>query len=137
MKKSVWCVVLLFAYVCLVPNAMISQDVIQGKWEAEKTGNGIDLRMRIIQKRKFGDWQFSRYFQMSDFTDFAWGKEANFRLVREAGTLVFEGELSEESGSGSFTFHPSQEFRDFLAEKGFSDVDKKFIERVNEDQEKR
>jgi len=122
MKKSVWCAAILFAFVCLVPRAVIPQDIIRGKWKAKRIGDKIDIRMRIIQKREFGDWQFSRYFRESDFEEFAWGKEANFRLVREAGTFAFEGELSEESGTGSFAFHPNSEFGNFLAEKGFADV---------------
>jgi len=125
MKKSVWWALILFGFLCLVSDALISQDNIQGKWKAKRIDGKINLSMRIIQKREFGDWQFPNTFHKSDFEGFAWEKKASFRLVREAGTLVFEGELSEGSGSGRFVFHPNPEFGIFLEGKGFDDVEDK------------
>jgi hypothetical protein len=125
MKKSTLCAVILFSFLCVVSNAVSSQDNIQGKWKAKRVDGKIDLSMRIIQKREFGDWQFSRSFQKADLEGFEWGKKASFRLVREAGTLVFDGKLTEESGSGSFIFHPTIEFWNYLEGKGFDDVEEK------------
>ena len=51
MKKYVWCVAILFGFLCLVSNAAISQDNILGKWKAKKVNGKINLHMRIIQKR--------------------------------------------------------------------------------------
>ena len=125
MKKSVWCAAIIFGFLCLVSNAVNSKGNIQGKWKAKRINGKINLSMRIIQKREFGDWQFSRYFQESAFEGLVSGKDVNFRLIREAGTLSFEGDLSKEAGSGSFTFYPSTEFGIFLEGKGFDDVEEK------------
>jgi hypothetical protein len=125
MKKSIGCVAILFGFLCVVSSTVNSQDYIQGKWKAKRIDGKINLSMRIIQKRKFGDWQFSRNFQESDFEGLVLGKDVKFRLIREAGTLSFEGDLSEESGSGSFVFHPNSEFGIYLEGKGFDDVDEK------------
>ena len=67
MKKSVWCILILFGFLCHVSDAVDSSDNIQGKWKAKRIDGKINLSMRIIQKREFGDWQFSRSFQKSDF----------------------------------------------------------------------
>ena len=125
MKKSAWRAAILFGFLCLVSYAVNSQDNIQGKWKAKRIDGKINLNMRIIQKREFGDWQFSRSFQESDFEGLKSEKNVNFRLIREAGTLSFKGDLSEEAGTGMFTFFPSREFGDFLERKGFDDVEGK------------
>jgi hypothetical protein len=125
MKKVVWCAAILFTFVSLVSYGVIFQEDFHGKWKVKKTNGKIDLSMRIINKREFGDWHFSSSFHASDFLGFAWGKKGTFRMVREAGTLEFEGELSENSGSGSFIFRPDSAFVLFLEEKGFDGVQNK------------
>jgi hypothetical protein len=125
MKKYLGCAAIFFGFFCVVSSARISQNNIHGRWKAIRIDGEININMRIVQKREFGDWQYSRTFQESEFEGLVLGKDVNFRLVREAGTLSFDGDLSEEGGSGSFTFYPSLEFEGFLDEKGFRGVEDK------------
>lgn len=43
----------------------------------------------------------------------------NFSLVREAGTVNFEGTFTNGRGSGTFTFTPNRQFVDAMRAKGF------------------
>ena len=48
------------------------------------------------------------------------GSVARFELVREAGTLRFEGYLQNGGGGGAFTFSPNPKFAGEMAALGYS-----------------
>ena len=50
------------------------------------------------------------YFPLSEIKDFATGKQINFSVVREAGTLQFKGSLFDGKGVGTFQFEPAANF---------------------------
>jgi len=50
------------------------------------------------------------------------GASVRFELVRDAGTVAFEGAFKDEKGSGTFTFTPSGAFVDDMATLGFRNL---------------
>jgi hypothetical protein len=53
------------------------------------------------------------------------GADTRFQLVREAGTLNFEGRFSHGEGAGHFQFEPSDAWREEMAKLGHPDLSAK------------
>jgi len=105
-----------------------AQETLQGKWSGEFT-----RRVVLNINTQLGDRGYSNYgrtFLRSELTDMARsGDRVRFRLVREAGVFVFDGEGGERNLSGTFTFTPSASYRQQLERMGFKGVtiDKLFV----------
>ena len=48
--------------------------------------------------------------------------DASFNLEREAGTLLFEGEIADDMGSGKFTFTANPEFLEEMQSLGYTNI---------------
>lgn len=105
----------------IVPEAMQSipsQNTIQGRWEIEPRREHILLKMRRDSNSRMG---FT--IHPDELEAFSVGKNRSFRLERDAGKFVFEGDVKKESGSysgsGEWTFEPSSAYVEELEGLGF------------------
>jgi hypothetical protein len=118
-------------------SANIIQNVLTGEWtgsigldDDEKTSpkdsNKIHLNLEL---RSDGDGRRGRH-QSGQSYDFAElqglsreqviaGGAVRFSLVREAGTIDFEGSFQNRKGSGTFRFTPNQNFVGAMKSRGF------------------
>jgi len=112
MKKALLCLGILF---CLLTNPLLTQDVVKGKWKAEVQDEMIWMRLRVLDGDDFNNgWTYSSRYNKSDFSGLQWDKEHTFKMMREAGTIVFHGKFTGDKGSGDFTFQADQRFERFL-----------------------
>lgn len=126
-----------FAAVCFVLSAFTVAAVAQcktnrGTWTAEMSDdNSGKLQFRISCSQDIGS--MGRPLAPSELEGLdpaaMRGKHApvKFRLVREAGSLQFEGTFNEGVGYGEFTFAANQDFLSNMKKMGYADVlDKAF-----------
>jgi hypothetical protein len=126
-KKSMIALSIIILF--LSSSLLISGADLEGTWKAKLKNDTIQMRMRIRPDNDFkGEWNYCDYFKTTDFTNLVWGKSEAFSLVREAGTMEFQGEFAADSASGHFTFISNGEYASFLEKKGFEGVtDKKML----------
>ncbi len=94
-----------------------------GKWYGRLTGNEFCVEFVNRETGKWGrnQWSRSECFDKSAFTGLSAGA-TEFRMDREAGTMVFQGKFEGNDGEGQYTFTEKPEFRAYLQQEGFSDV---------------
>jgi hypothetical protein len=103
----------------------LAQAAIDGRWIAEfETGED---RVQLTTKRGSGRHHSTNScsYALSAFRGLArpatrTPAPARFEMARDAGTLVFEGQLDSEGGSGRFSFAPSADFKREMAGMGYS-----------------
>ena len=105
--------------------ATIAQSVITGEWTAETKKEKSD-KIHLSFERKTergGRNQHGSSFAYEDLQGLNRGDtlngKANFRLVREAGTIDCEGTFVDGRGSGTFRFTGNQSYVDAMRSRGF------------------
>jgi hypothetical protein len=106
---------------------------LAGSWTAEVTpadrGATPSLKLNLRRKAKSGDIQHSLVLALSDLRGLSAEQavsgsgEVEFRLLRDAGSIHFQGRLQAREGSGQFTFVPSVDYLAFLRPFGHRTVD--------------
>jgi hypothetical protein len=99
---------------------------IDGRWIADF--DRPDDRVQLTTKRSRagrGNWTNSHSYPISAFRGLsrpsgAASVPARFELGRDAGTLVFEGQLDSAGGAGRFSFAPSSDFAREMERTGYS-----------------
>lgn len=117
-----------------------------GRWLLDFDREDGRVQLTIKRSSAHGNWNSSSSYSMQEFRGLtrpagAAGKPARFELVRDAGTIRFEGELDEMGGSGRFQFAGNPEFENAWTAMGYSalstdsvfaftlhDVSRRFIE---------
>jgi hypothetical protein len=104
----------------------IAQAAIEGRWIAE-FDDSSEGRVQLTTKRGSGRHNStnSSSYPLSAFRGLvrpASKREAaaRFELVRDAGTLVFEGQLDSDGGAGRFSFAPNGDFAREMERTGYS-----------------
>jgi len=68
-------------------------------------------------------WNTGRNFQLNEFSSLpATGKEGEFSLKREAGTVFFSGKFNDNKGHGTYRFEENASFKSFLTQQGFTNI---------------
>lgn len=93
----------------------------EGTWTATIKGNKLD-----IQFNSDGDKNHmsNSNFLLSEFTSLPRTANGDFKLVREAGTMNFNGKFDGNTGSGHYKFAANTEFTKYLQSQGISDIEK-------------
>lgn len=101
-----------------------SSDLTSGRWVLDFEPDGS---IQLTLKRRadgHGNWSSSDDYLTKDFRGLqrpAGSAEvpARFEMVRDAGTITFEGQLNESGGSGRFSFAANGEYVAALAKMGY------------------
>jgi hypothetical protein len=96
---------------------------LEGKWEVEPSDkhDGKDLQFQLRSSKSQGDdnWSFSEPLNKSELAGYTNGQNAVFSLKRQAGTIKFSGNITNDNGDGTFTFIPDNEYVKALANYGY------------------
>lgn len=103
----------------------VAQAAIEGRWIAEF--DQPDDRVQLTTKRGSGrhNSENSCSYPLSAFRGLVrpaskTPEPTRFELARDAGTVVFEGQLDSDGGAGRFSFAPSSDFAREMERAGYS-----------------
>lgn len=116
----------LFIVIVIGKLVIVAQAPITGTWTAntrdEKDGK-INLSLERRSTNGTGRNQMGKSYDYSELQGLtreqAQNGKVSFSLVREAGTIQFDGEFVNGRGSGTFTFAPNAGFFDAMRSRGF------------------
>jgi len=105
-----------------VPPLIGSPDGIAGTWEVgpSRYGNSVRITIRAGAFSSNGEISWSQVERLTSQSLSKTNGPVRFSISRDAGTLEVEGTLANGSGSGAFTFVPSERFITALTQRGFS-----------------
>lgn len=127
----------LFIVIVIGKVVIVAQAPITGTWTAntrdEKNGK-INLSLERRSSNGSSHNQMGKSYDYSELEGLSPNPngKVNFRLVREAGNIQFDGEFANGRGSGTFTFTPNSGFFDAMSSRGF-DFSKSKGDRGNDD----
>ncbi|MFT6780090.1 MAG: hypothetical protein ACJA1A_000004 [Saprospiraceae bacterium] len=110
----------------------------KGIWEAEINGSQVCF---FIKKGGIGKnyfWSSTECMKTSEFSpEIKPGVEGEFKLVREAGTMVLKGEFEVNDGTGRYSFQPDASYISYIKSQGYEVKEKKiihfFLSNINKD----
>ena len=116
---------------CLLsPALLFAGTATSGRWLVDFNPDGtLEL---TLKRRSEGsghwNWSSSSNYQLRDFQGLARPSGAGdvavtFQMVRDAGTVAFEGQLDPAGGSGRFTFTANPEYLAALKSMGYATPD--------------
>jgi predicted metallopeptidase len=124
---------LALAYTSSLPGQ--AQTTFTGTWKIErrddkdKTERSDEIQLSMERHTEKGGYNnHSSGYKISDFEGLSLSQinsvnsVANFRMVREAGTVDFEGVFHNGVGSGTFRFTPNQTFVDGMKSRGYPNL---------------
>ncbi|MNQ69774.1 BlaR1 peptidase M56 [compost metagenome] len=85
----------------------------EGSWFAVIKGNTVN-----IQFRNDDGGNSSTTFQLSELNGLTKDKQGEFTLIREAGTMNFEGKFEGNNGMGTYKFIADKNFSAAMAQEG-------------------
>jgi hypothetical protein len=115
----------------LIPHPAIAQEV-SGTWETAtwddpEHSDRIQLNLRV--RGEDGRWDHGSSYDLDEFDGLdaaiadGSANDVTFRLVREAGTITFEGDFRRGEGTGTFHFLPDPRYVETMASLGYRDVE--------------
>src|SRR5580765_7702624 len=118
----------LAALLCFAAPASSRAEDVEGRWmlDFDTYERG---RFQLTMKRTtgHGNWSNSSSYSLDEFRGLSipagrTPAPAHFEMVRDAGTVRFEGQLDETGGSGRFTLTPNPEFESFWRSRGYDSL---------------
>ncbi|QRK10711.1 4-hydroxy-3-methylbut-2-enyl diphosphate reductase [Archangium violaceum] len=109
----------LFAAVLLWTLSALAASPNTGTWTATAREDKLNLSFRFEERSQMGLTVPRSAFQGLNTAD---GADTKFQLVREAGTLNFEGRFSGGEGAGHYQFAPSASYRQEMAKLGYTEI---------------
>jgi hypothetical protein len=132
-RTTITSAIVTLAMAPLLTITALAQTQSRGTWTAEPSDKHPDqLQFNIYRQSKHS--QFGNNMPISDFRglDSAAINGANtpvkFQLVRDAGTVQFDGTFNKGLGHGEFNFAASQEYLSAMKQMGYSEADSKAFE---------
>lgn len=124
---------LLFAFTSALAPAAFAQAELRGTWNAElKDGKNDEIQMQLFRQSKQMHMGTSMKLAELQGLTLSTVQAANtpvkFRLLRDAGTIQFEGTFNKGLGHGEFQFTANKEYLTAMKQMGFSEVDDKAFE---------
>lgn len=100
---------------------------IQGRWFLDFDGSDGHAQLTMKSSNSRGNWTNSHTVNLADFRGLSRPSgtgdgPAHFALVRDAGTVSFDGQLDATGGSGKFTFAAAPGFAAAMARQGVGDL---------------
>lgn len=90
-----------------------------GNWKATIKGSKLELKLYNNDDRNN---MSSSNFVVNEFTALPIGRDGEFKLVREAGTITFNGKFVGATGSGKYKFIADEAFANHLKSEGISGI---------------
>lgn len=93
----------------------------EGTWTATITGNKVDMQFNNEGSKNH---MSNSDFLVSEFTAMPRSANGDFKLIREAGTMNFNGKFDGNKGSGRYKFVANAEYTKYLQSQGIRDIEK-------------
>ena len=93
-----------------------------GSWFVTTATDG-KLEFELKSENDDHSWQSSFTVDKSELNPFPGQGTVEFKLVREAGTIVFKGQFDGQQGFGHFEFQPDAAYFNALRQMGVEDLD--------------
>lgn len=95
----------------------------KGIWSATIEGDDICFRFDHSDRKRNNYWMQSECFAHSEFGQLPMGQDGEFKLEREAGTILFKGKFENEEGLGRHTFTENTSFKSYLGQQGYTGIE--------------
>ncbi len=123
----IFAIALVVSGVSVVDSQAQTRGVIEGDWRLEETrwDDEVQLRVRYRSGRHgSADMGFTIALDQlngidEDDVERRERTDVRFELARDAGTVVFEGDMRRGAGRGDFVFTPNEGFVDDMSDLGF------------------
>jgi beta-lactamase regulating signal transducer with metallopeptidase domain len=93
----------------------------EGVWSAKITDNKLDIEFR--NEGDSHNHMSNSNFLVSEFSALPRGTAGDFKLVREAGTMNFNGKFDGNKGSGRYQFVTNPAYIQYLTSQGITDIE--------------
>ena len=94
---------------------------VQGAWSATINNDKVDIEFRMQ-----GDNHNSSSndnFLLSELSAIPKDQKGNFKITREAGSILFNGKFDGNDGSGLYEFHSDNSYAEYMNSKGVKELD--------------
>ena len=95
----------------------------EGAWFATTSDDKDKLRIDLRSGDDDHNWSTSFSVDKKEINPFPGQGNVEFKLVREAGTIVFKGQFDGQEGFGHFQFTPDQGYMAALKQMGVEDME--------------
>ncbi len=95
----------------------------KGIWSAIIEGDDICFRFDHSDRTRNSYWMQSECFARTEFGQLPRGQDGEFKLEREAGTILFKGKFENEEGLGRHTFTENASFKSYLGQQGYTNIE--------------
>lgn len=92
----------------------------QGLWTATIENEKLDIHFK-----KDGDnenYSSNTTFSLNEFSSLPNERQGEFKLTREAGTILFTGKFEGDKGSGKYHFIPEPSYNTFMLNQGLKEL---------------
>jgi BlaR1 peptidase M56 len=92
-----------------------------GSWYATSYGDRLGFELKAEDEDH--SWSYTMHVDKSEINPFPGQGNVEFKLVREAGTIVFKGQFDGQEGFGHFHFTPDAAYFPALKQLGVEDLE--------------
>ncbi len=100
---------------------MDDSTLTDGAWYATTYGDRLSFELKAGDDDHF--WNYTIHVDKSEINPFPGAGTVEFKLVREAGTIVFKGQFDGQEGFGHFHFTPDAAYIPALKQLGVEDIE--------------
>jgi hypothetical protein len=93
----------------------------EGSWKATINGNKVDIQ---FYNENNENHMSNSNFLLSEFTSLPRTTAGDFKLIREAGTMNFNGKFDGNKGGGRYKFVANADYTKYLQSQGIQDIEK-------------
>ncbi|MDT8401396.1 MAG: hypothetical protein RQ743_06855 [Bacteroidales bacterium] len=118
--------ILILISVFLLSPVFGQKDVFKGFWWVEIKHGEPHLYFNTEKDR--GGWNYGNSFDLDMFDGYMTGNNVTFYLRSEAGVIEFTGDITEQSGNGTYEWTPNKSYISEMGKFGYDDFsDKEYL----------
>jgi len=99
----------------------IRQDETEGSWFVTTADDKLEFELK--GGSEYNNWSNTFRVEKSEINPFPGQGNVEFKIVREAGTIVFKGQFDGQQGFGHYKFTADESFFNFLKQQGIEDTE--------------
>lgn len=98
-----------------------------GFWQASVETSEVCFHLNNSFSENHGNWTMNECYLKSEIQNFNASKRGEFKITRDAGTLVLNGVFEDDYGHGKFNFEADASYMKFLQGLDVEDIDDKIL----------
>src|SRR5215204_1323966 len=92
---------------------------IKGTWFGAIKNNEIHIEFSKDENKRSSS---STTFLLNELSNIPKEQNGEFKITREAGSLLFNGKFDDKIGTGSYVFTPAKGYSEYMNSKGLNDL---------------